>query len=115
MLPREYSQASVNRLLFRLSPTDLFQRRSARRTKNTAPMVAKIRPCSHKPEFVAGLVLQGIEEGPTQYFANDRLWEMAGGAAWDAIPGADRRPERVGRRSCVLRLASDSLVRLVRR
>jgi short-subunit dehydrogenase len=33
-----------------------------------------------KPEFVAGLVLQAIEEGQAQYFANDRLLKMAGGA-----------------------------------
>jgi short-subunit dehydrogenase len=31
-----------------------------------------------KPEFVAGLVLQAIEEGRAQYFANDRLRNMAG-------------------------------------
>ena len=31
-----------------------------------------------KPEFVAGLVLQAIEEGEAQYFANNRLREMAG-------------------------------------
>jgi len=31
-----------------------------------------------KPEFVAGLVLQAIEEGNAQYFANDRLRKMAG-------------------------------------
>lgn len=30
------------------------------------------------PEFVAGLVLQAIEEGNAQYFANDRLRQMAG-------------------------------------
>jgi short-subunit dehydrogenase len=30
------------------------------------------------PEFVAGLVLQAIEEGQAQYFANDRLRKMAG-------------------------------------
>ena len=34
-----------------------------------------------KPEFVAGLVLQAVEEGQAQYFANDRLRTMAGGAA----------------------------------
>jgi hypothetical protein len=34
-----------------------------------------------KPEFVAGLVLQVIEEGQAQYFANDRLRKMAGAAA----------------------------------
>jgi short-subunit dehydrogenase len=34
-----------------------------------------------KPEFVAGLILQAIEEGQAQYFANDRLRKMAGGAA----------------------------------
>jgi short-subunit dehydrogenase len=34
-----------------------------------------------KPEFVAGLVLRAIEEGQAQYFANDRLRKMAGGAA----------------------------------
>jgi short-subunit dehydrogenase len=33
-----------------------------------------------KPEFVAGLVLQAIEEGQAQYFANDRLRKMAGAA-----------------------------------
>jgi hypothetical protein len=31
-----------------------------------------------KPEFVAGLVLQAIEEGQAQYFANDRLRKMVG-------------------------------------
>jgi short-subunit dehydrogenase len=31
-----------------------------------------------KPEFVASLVLQAIEEGQAQYFANDRLRKMAG-------------------------------------
>lgn len=31
-----------------------------------------------RPEFVAGLVLQAIEEGHAQYFANDRLRKMAG-------------------------------------
>ena len=31
-----------------------------------------------KPEFVAGLVLQAIEEGRAQYFANDRLRGLAG-------------------------------------
>ena len=31
-----------------------------------------------KPELVAGLVLQAIEEGEAQYFANDRLRKMAG-------------------------------------
>ena len=30
------------------------------------------------PEFVASLVVQAIEEGQAQYFANDRLREMAG-------------------------------------
>src|SRR5580704_5275910 len=34
-----------------------------------------------KPEFVAGLVLQAIEEGQAQYFANDRLRKMGGAAA----------------------------------
>ena len=34
-----------------------------------------------KPEFVAGLVLQAIEEGQAQYFANDRLRKMAEAAA----------------------------------
>ena len=34
-----------------------------------------------KPEFVAGLVLQAIEEGQAQYFASDRLRNMAGAAA----------------------------------
>jgi short-subunit dehydrogenase len=34
-----------------------------------------------QPEFVAGLVLQAIEEGQAQYFANDRLRKMAGVAA----------------------------------
>jgi short-subunit dehydrogenase len=33
-----------------------------------------------KPEFVAGLVLQAIQEGKAQYFANDRLRSMAGAA-----------------------------------
>jgi short-subunit dehydrogenase len=31
-----------------------------------------------KPEFVAGLVVKAIEEGQAQYFANDRLRQMAG-------------------------------------
>jgi short-subunit dehydrogenase len=31
-----------------------------------------------KPEFIAGLVMQAIEEGQAQYFANDRLRKMAG-------------------------------------
>jgi short chain dehydrogenase len=35
-----------------------------------------------RPEFVAGLVLQAIEEGQAQYFANDRLRKMAGVTAW---------------------------------
>ena len=30
------------------------------------------------PEFVAGLILRAIEEGGAQYFANDRLKQMAG-------------------------------------
>jgi short-subunit dehydrogenase len=30
------------------------------------------------PEFVAGLIVQAIEEGQAQYFANDRLRQMAG-------------------------------------
>ena len=34
-----------------------------------------------KPEFVAGLVLQAIEEGRAQYFANERICRMAGAAA----------------------------------
>jgi short-subunit dehydrogenase len=34
-----------------------------------------------KPEFVASLVLQAIEEGQAQYFANDRLRKMAGAVA----------------------------------
>ena len=33
------------------------------------------------PAFVANLVLQAIEEGQAQYFANDRLRKMAGSAA----------------------------------
>ena len=33
-----------------------------------------------QPEFVAGLVLEAIEEGQAQYFANDRLRKMAGAA-----------------------------------
>jgi short-subunit dehydrogenase len=32
------------------------------------------------PEFVADLILQAIEEGQAQYFANDRLRQMAGAA-----------------------------------
>jgi NAD(P)-dependent dehydrogenase (short-subunit alcohol dehydrogenase family) len=32
-----------------------------------------------KPEFVADLVVQAIEEGQAQYFANDRLRKMASG------------------------------------
>jgi short-subunit dehydrogenase len=31
-----------------------------------------------KPEFVAGLILQAIEEGHAQYFANDRVRQLAG-------------------------------------
>lgn len=31
-----------------------------------------------KPEFVAGLIVQAIEEGKAQYFANERLRQMAG-------------------------------------
>jgi len=31
-----------------------------------------------RPEFIAGLVLQAIEEGGAQYFANDRLRKLAG-------------------------------------
>jgi len=31
-----------------------------------------------RPEFVAGLILQAIEEGQAQYFANDRLRKLAG-------------------------------------
>jgi len=34
-----------------------------------------------RPEFVASLVLQAIEEGQAQYFANDRLRKMAGAMA----------------------------------
>ena len=34
-----------------------------------------------KPEFVAGLILEAIEEGQAQYFANDHLRKMAGGTA----------------------------------
>ena len=34
-----------------------------------------------RAEFVAGLVLQAIEEGWPQHFANDRLRRMAGVAA----------------------------------
>ncbi|HVT11307.1 MAG TPA: SDR family NAD(P)-dependent oxidoreductase [Fimbriimonadaceae bacterium] len=30
------------------------------------------------PEFVAGLIVQAIEEGGAQYFANERLKQMAG-------------------------------------
>jgi short-subunit dehydrogenase len=30
------------------------------------------------PEFVAGIILQAIDEGEAQYFANDRLRQMAG-------------------------------------
>jgi short-subunit dehydrogenase len=33
-----------------------------------------------RPELVAALVLQAIEEGQAQYFANDRLRKLAGGA-----------------------------------
>lgn len=33
-----------------------------------------------KPEFVASLILQAIEEGQAQYFANDRLRQMAAGS-----------------------------------
>lgn len=31
-----------------------------------------------KPEFVASLILQAIEEGQAQYFANDRIRQLAG-------------------------------------
>ncbi|MHC5675241.1 SDR family NAD(P)-dependent oxidoreductase [Nostoc sp.] len=34
-----------------------------------------------KPEFVADLILQAIEEGHAQYFANDRLQQLAGVSA----------------------------------
>ena len=34
-----------------------------------------------KPEFVAALILQAIEAGGAQYFANDRLRKMAGASA----------------------------------
>jgi short-subunit dehydrogenase len=34
-----------------------------------------------RPEFVADLILQAIEEGHTQYFANDRLRQLAGVSA----------------------------------
>jgi short-subunit dehydrogenase len=34
-----------------------------------------------KPELVAGLILKAIEEGHAQYFANDRLRQMAGVSA----------------------------------
>jgi hypothetical protein len=34
-----------------------------------------------KSEFVAGLVLQAIEEGQAQYFANDRLRKITGAGA----------------------------------
>jgi len=30
------------------------------------------------PEFVAGLILEAVEEGKAQYFANDRLRQLAG-------------------------------------
>jgi short-subunit dehydrogenase len=33
-----------------------------------------------KPEFVAGLVVEALEEGKAQYFANDRLRKMAEGS-----------------------------------
>lgn len=33
-----------------------------------------------RPEFVAGLIVRAIEEGKAQYFANDRLLQMAGAA-----------------------------------
>jgi len=35
-----------------------------------------------KPEFVADLILQAIEEGDAQYFANDRLQQLAGVSAF---------------------------------
>jgi len=35
-------------------------------------------PEGDTPEFVASIVLQAIEEGQAQYFANDRLRRMAG-------------------------------------
>lgn len=31
-----------------------------------------------RPEFVAGMIVQAIEEGQAQYFANDRMRQMAG-------------------------------------
>src|SRR5580693_860320 len=34
-----------------------------------------------KPEFVADLVRQAVEEGQAEYFANDRLRKMAGVAS----------------------------------
>ena len=51
--------------------------------KNRMGKPASCGPASNyadgdKPEFVANLVLQAIEEGQAQYFANDRLRKMAG-------------------------------------
>jgi hypothetical protein len=51
-----------------------------------------------RAEFVAGLVLQAIEEGQAQYFANDRLRKMAGrfegrGIRRTSALDADRRTE----------------------
>src|SRR4029077_9945612 len=45
------------------------------------------------PEFVAGLVLQAIEEGQAQYFANDRLRKMAG-SRFKLKRNRDRRRRR---------------------
>ena len=54
--------------------------------KNRMGNPARGGPSTHyadgdKPEFVAGLVLQAVEEGQAQYFANDRLRQMASGSA----------------------------------
>src|SRR5579863_5302918 len=51
--------------------------------KNRIGNPASGGPASHyaegdKPELVARLVLQAVEEGQAQYFANDRLRKMAG-------------------------------------
>lgn len=51
--------------------------------KNRMGSPAGGRPASNyaegdSPEFVAGLILQAISEGGAQYFANDRLRQMAG-------------------------------------
>jgi len=55
---------------------------SARTGWETRPTADRpsITPMATKPNSSPGLVLQAIEEGQAQYFANDRLRKMAGAA-----------------------------------